>query len=146
MKDFKVSLHPGQAAIYNSPARFKVCAAGRRFGKSHFAALMLGIEALKSEKDLVRKDSRGNNLVSTVKLTIEHGVYYVAPTFDQAKRIMWPKLQELLGYERNGGFIRKENVNDGWLELISGRRIYIKGADNPHSLRGIGLSYVVLDE
>lgn len=142
MKDFQVSLHPGQAAIYNSPKRFKVVAAGRRFGKSHFAALMLGIEALKSEK--VLRDRQGNFVVRP--LTVEHGVYYVAPTFDQAKRIMWPKLQELLGYERNGGFIRNENVNDGWMQLISGRRIYIKGADNPNSLRGIGLSYVVLDE
>ncbi len=138
MKDFQVSLHPGQAAIFNSPKRFKVCAAGRRFGKSHFAALMLGIEALKSEHTAESG--------ITYPLTIEHGVYYVAPTFDQAKRIMWPKLQELLGFERTGGFIRRENVNDGWLELISGRKIYIKGADNPHSLRGIGLSYVVLDE
>lgn len=110
-----------------------MCAAGRRFGKSHFAALMLGIECLRDELN-------GHNL------TLEHGVYYVAPTFDQAKRIMWPKLKELLGYENTGGFIRRENVNDGWLELISGRRIYIKGADNPDSLRGIGLSYVVLDE
>lgn len=144
MKDFNVSLHPGQAAIYNSPKRFKVCAAGRRFGKSHFAALMLGIEALKNEKTVSRKDAAGNNTV--VSLTLEHGVYYVAPTFDQAKRIMWPKLKELLGYQSQGGFIARENVNDGWLELISGRRIYIKGADNPDSLRGIGLSYVVLDE
>lgn len=144
MKDFNVSLHPGQAAIYNSDARFKVCAAGRRFGKSHFAALMLGIEALKSEKPVSRKDEYGNHVI--VPLTIEHGVYYVAPTFDQAKRIMWPKLKELLGYAHQGGFIQRENVNDGWLELVSGRRIYIKGADNPHSLRGIGLSYVVLDE
>jgi hypothetical protein len=138
MRDFQVSLHPGQAAIYNSAARFKVCAAGRRFGKSHFAALMLGIEAL--------KDSHTAVSGKQYKLTIEHGVYYVAPTFDQAKRIMWPKLKEILGYEAQGGFIRKENVNDGWLELISGRRIYIKGADNPNSLRGIALSYVVLDE
>lgn len=131
--EFEISLHAGQIAIFNSPARFKVCAAGRRFGKSHFAALMLGYHALKQEH-------RG------YKLTPEAGVYYVAPTFDQAKRVMWPKLRELLGYERTGGFIRKENVNDGWLELVNGRRIYIKGADNPDSLRGIGLSYLVLDE
>ena len=130
---FVVSLHPGQAAIYNSPARFKVCAAGRRFGKSHFAALMLGVEALKTT-------DRG------YALTIEHAVYYVAPTFDQAKRVMWPKLNELLGHVKTGGLIVNSNINDGWLELISGRRIYIKGADNPDSLRGIGLSFVVLDE
>jgi phage terminase large subunit-like protein len=99
---------------------------------------MLGIEALKSE----HTSSNGN----VYPLTVEHGVYYIAPTFDQAKRIMWPKLSEVLGYEKQGGFIRRENVNDGWIELISGRRIFIKGADNPHTLRGIALSYVVLDE
>ena len=134
MGEFVVSLHPGQKAIYRSQARFKVCAAGRRFGKTHFAALMLGVEALKTENEYGQP------------LTIEHGVYYVAPTFDQAKRVMWPKLKELLGYAKNGGLIINENINDGWLELISGRKIYIKGADNPDSLRGIGLSFVVLDE
>lgn len=133
-KDFVVSLHPGQAAIYNSPARFKVCAAGRRFGKSHFAANMLGIEALREYNEAGHR------------LTGEHGVYYVAPTFDQAKRIMWPKLRNLLGFAISGGLIANENVNDGWIELVNGRRIYIRGADNPDSLRGIALSYVVLDE
>lgn len=135
MSEFVVSLHPGQSAIYNSPARFKVVAAGRRFGKSHLAALTLGVEALRTASER-----------SGVPLTTEHGVYYIAPTFDQAKRIMWPKLRELLGYERTGGLIRNENTNDGWIELVNGRRIYIKGADNENSLRGIGLSYVVLDE
>lgn len=132
--EFRVSLHPGQVAVFNDRARFKVCAAGRRWGKSHFAANMLGIAALEHENE------------AGYRLTAEHGVYYIAPTFDQAKRVMWPKLREILGYANQGGFIKKENVNDGWLELISGRRIYIKGADNPDSLRGIGLSYVVMDE
>lgn len=130
---FDLKLHPGQVAIYNSPARFKVCAAGRRFGKSHFAAAMLGIAALATEH-------RG------YKLNAENKVYYVAPTADQARRVMWPKLRTLLGYEKQGGFIRRENVNDGWIELISGRQIFIKGADNPDSLRGEGYSFVVLDE
>jgi len=80
------------------------------------------------------------------KLTPENKVYYVAPTADQARRVMWPKLRTLLGYQKQGGFIKRENVNDGWIELISGRQIFIKGADNPDSLRGEGYSYVVLDE
>ena len=134
MKEFEVSLHPGQAAIWNSEARFKIVAAGRRFGKSHFAAYCLGIAALLSENRF------------GYKLTAEAGVYYVAPTQDMAKRIMWPKLREILGYKAQGGFISRENTNDGWMELVTGRKIYIKGADNPDSLRGIGLSYVVLDE
>lgn len=134
MKEFRASFHPGQLAIYQSPARFKVVAAGRRFGKSHYAALLLIIHALMTE----------NQWGQT--LTTEAGVYYVAPTFDQAKRIMWPKIRELAGFERQGGLIRNENVNEGWIELISGRKIYIRGADNPDSLRGIALSFVVLDE
>ena len=139
MKDFNVSLHPGQAAIYNSPARFKVCAAGRRFGKSHFAAYMLGLYALQTEH--ISKSSG-----IKYSLNAENGVYYVAPTFDQAKRIMWPKLHNILGFESQGGLISRENVNEGWIELISGRRIFIKGADNPESLRGMGYHFVVLDE
>lgn len=142
-KVFSVELHPGQVAIYNSPARFKVCAAGRRFGKSHFAAIKLAEEALRTTKNYV--DSEGNTRIYS--LTQEHGVYYVAPTFDQAKRIMWPKLFELLGHAKDGGLIANFNINDGWIQLRgSGRKIYIKGADNPESLRGIALSYVVLDE
>jgi Terminase large subunit, T4likevirus-type, N-terminal len=133
-QSFVVSLHPGQAAIYNSTARFRVCAAGRRFGKSYLAANLLAIEALREVNE------------AGYTLNHSHGVYYVAPTFDQAKRIMWPTLHQLLGFERTGGLIRNENVNDGWIELINGRRIYIRGADNPDSLRGIALSYVVLDE
>lgn len=133
MSEFRVSLHAGQAVIFNSPARFKVTAAGRRFGKSHLAAYLLGIAALKGEH-------RG------YKLTEEAGVYYVAPTFDQAKRVMWPKLRSILGYQRSGGFIINENINDGWIQVIGGRKIYLKGADNPDSLRGIALSFVVLDE
>jgi len=131
--ELDVSLHPGQVSIYNSKARFKVVAAGRRFGKSHFAAAMLGLAALQ-------------NTHKGYKLTPENKVYYVAPTADQARRVMWPKLRTLLGYQKQGGFIKRENVNDGWIELISGRQIFIKGADNPDSLRGEGYSYVVLDE
>jgi hypothetical protein len=134
----RVSLHPAQAAVFNSTARFIVCVAGRRFGKSHLAAYLLGMHAMMNEKVL----SDG----TTIALTAEHGVYYVAPTQDQAKRILWPKLRNLLGYAKQGGLIANENTNDGWIELINGRRIYIKGADNPDSLRGIGLSFVVLDE
>ncbi len=134
MSTFKVGFHPGQMAIHLSDARIKICAAGRRFGKSHYAALELIIHAL------LDKNKYGYDLGA------EAGVYYVAPTFSQANRIMWPKIHELAGFERQGGLIRKENVNDGWIELINGRRIYIRGADNPDSLRGIALAYVVLDE
>jgi Terminase large subunit, T4likevirus-type, N-terminal len=129
-----IALHPAQQAIYNSKARFRVVVAGRRFGKSYLAAAILCVEALRDVNE------RGHVLGP------EHPVYYIAPTFDQAKRIMWRRLRKFLGYESSGGFIRNENVNDGYFELINGRRIYIKGADNKEALRGEGYSFVVLDE
>lgn len=130
----RIALHPGQQAIYNSAARFKVVAAGRRFGKSHLAAAALSVAAL--------EDVNGRGY----KITQEHPVYYVAPTFEQARRIIWPKLREMLGFEKTGGFIVNENTNDGWIELVNGHRIYIRGADNPDSLRGISPAFIVMDE
>ncbi len=48
----RVELHPKQTEVFNDSHRFKVVAAGRRFGKSRLAAWTLIIEALKStEKD-----------------------------------------------------------------------------------------------
>ena len=129
-----IPLHPGQAAIYNSPARFKVVAAGRRFGKTHLAAACLSIAA--SEES----NSRGH------LITPEFPAYYVAPTFEQAKRVVWPKLRQMLGYKSQGGLIVSENTNDGWIELNKGRRIYIRGTDNPDSLRGISPCFIVMDE
>ena len=128
----RVSLHDKQAEIFYDPTRFKVVAAGRRFGKSYLAAVTLFVEASKTEK--IRSDG------VRVDLTLEE-VYYVAPTFDQGKKIIWPLLKEL-GHE----LIANKWENTGELQLINGRRISIKGSDRPDSLRGVGLSYVVLDE
>lgn len=134
MADLRVQLHPAQAAIYNSTKRFTVVAAGRRFGKSHLAAVKLGVSAL-SERN------RQGHVLSS-----QQPVYYVAPTFDQAVRTMRPKLIKLLGWEKQGGFIANENINNGWIELINGVKIYLKGAENDDALRGEGNRLVVLDE
>ena len=121
-KELDVQLHPAQLEIFNSPARFKVVSAGRRFGKSRLAAWILIIKALQSES----KD-----------------VFYIGPTFQQAKDIMWNMLKELLdGTE----LIEQTHENTATMTLVNGRRISLKGSDRPDTLRGIGLSYVVLDE
>jgi hypothetical protein len=127
-----IELHPHQITIFRDEARFKVVAAGRRFGKSYLAAITLFVEAAKNTT--VRSDG------VEVDLALEE-VYYVAPTFEQGKKILWPLLKEL-GHE----LIQQKYENTGTLTLVNGRRISIKGADRPDSLRGVGLSYVVLDE
>lgn len=128
----KIELHPHQLAIFHDPARFKVVAAGRRFGKSFLAAALLFVEAAKTHK--TRSDG------VEIELQLEE-VYYVAPTFEQGKKILWPLLKEI-----GADLIESKYENTGTLTLFNGRRISIKGSDRPDSLRGVGLSYVVLDE
>jgi predicted phage terminase large subunit-like protein len=128
----QVSLHPRQEEVFYDEARYKVVAAGRRFGKSFLAAVTLFVEASKNEK--VRTDGE------RIDLALEK-VYYVAPTFTQGKEILWPVLKEL-----GGDLIAQAYENEASIRLINGRTIHIKGADRPNSLRGTGLSYVVLDE
>ena len=120
MADIKVSLHDAQMQIFKSKARFKVVSAGRRFGKSRLAAWVLLINALQSNS----KD-----------------VFYVGPTFQQSKDIMWGMLKEL-----GQDVIKAAHENTAVLTLINDRKIYLKGSDRPDTLRGVGLSYVVLDE
>lgn len=120
MASLNVKLHPAQMQILNSRKRFKVVAAGRRFGKSRLAAWLLLIMALQStEKD----------------------VFYIAPTFQQAKDILWGMLKEL-GNE----VITAAHENTAVLTLVNGRKIYLKGSDRPDTLRGVGLFFAVIDE
>lgn len=127
-----VELHPSQLDVFNAVTRYKVVAAGRRFGKSFLAAVTLFVEASKNTK--IRSDG------VEIDLALEE-VYYIAPTFEQGKKILWPLLKEL-----GSDLIATKYENTGTLTLVNGRRISIKGADRPDSLRGVGLSYVVLDE
>ena len=121
-RELDVSLHPAQLEIFNSTARFKVVSAGRRFGKSRLAAWILIIKALQSE---------------------DKDVFYIGPTFQQAKDIMWNMLKELLdGTE----LIEQTHENTATMTLVNGRKISLKGSDRPDTLRGVGLAYVVLDE
>jgi hypothetical protein len=120
MAELNIDLHPAQLQIFHSKKRFKIVAAGRRFGKSYLSAWLLLIKAIQSES----KD-----------------VFYIAPTFQQAKDIMWAMLKDL-----GRDLIAQAHENTAVLTLINGRKIYLKGSDRPETLRGVGLSYVVLDE
>jgi predicted phage terminase large subunit-like protein len=128
----EVSLHSRQEEVFYDEARYKVVAAGRRFGKSFLAAVSLFVEGSKTHK--VRSDGE------EIDLALEK-VYYVAPTFTQGKEILWPVLKEL-----GQDLIAQAYENEASVRLINNRTIHIKGADRPDSLRGTGLSYVVLDE
>ena len=120
MTDLNVTLHKAQMEIFTSPKRFKVASCGRRFGKSYLAAWVLIIKALQSTS----KD-----------------VFYVAPTFQQAKDILWAILKKI-----GKDVIKSAHENTATLTLVNDRKIYLKGSDRPDTLRGVGLAYVVMDE
>lgn len=110
-----------QQSVFNSKHRFKVVAAGRRCGKSRLSAVTLLIEGLNCPDG--------------------SSVMYVAPTLGQARTIIWDLLHDL-----GRPVIKSSHVNNLEITLINGRKILVRGADNPDSLRGVSLTYLVLDE
>ena len=133
MPELNFELHDKQLEVFNHPARFKVCAAGRRGGKSFLSAVILLIAGLQE------KNEHGQDLKRAE-------VFYIAPTFNQGKDIIWNLLIELGGMSSQGGVIESVRQNEGVLRLVNGRTIKVKGSDRPDTLRGVGLSFVVMDE
>lgn len=130
MAELNFSFHKAQMDVFQDPARFKLVVAGRRFGKSWLAASLCLIHALQ-ETNQYGYDVGSNDTY----------VFYIAPTFEQAKQAVWAKLKEL-----GQDVIKNINQNQGIFELVNGRKIVLKGADRPDTLRGPKLSFVVLDE
>lgn len=120
MTDLAISLLPWQQQVWDSEARFKVVAAGRRTGKSRLAAYLLIVNALQAKQGQV---------------------FYVAPTQGQARDIMW---QVLL--EAGHPVIKSSHINNLQVTLINGTIISLKGADRPETMRGVSLKFLVMDE
>jgi hypothetical protein len=114
-------LLPWQQTVFKDTARFKTIVAGRRCGKSRLSAVSLLVEGLKCPKG--------------------SAVMYVAPTQGQARQIIWDLLMDL-GRE----VIASSHVNNMDITLINGAKIYVRGSDRPDTLRGVSLTYLVLDE
>ena len=116
-----VQLHSGQMKVFQSPHRFKVVCAGRRWGKSRLSISTIIRAAAKEKKQRV---------------------WYVAPTYQMARQILWDDLQEVLPRK----WVRKKNDTTMTIVLKNGSEIALKGADKPDTLRGVALHFVVLDE
>jgi len=119
--EISYKLHDLQYQIYSDPSRFVVVSAGRRFGKTVLAVVKMITRAMESKKALI---------------------WYIAPTYKQAKMIAWKMLLEMTPQK----LVAKKNEVDLELTMINGSSICLKGADNEDSLRGVGLDFAVLDE
>lgn len=118
--DLNIKLLPWQQKVWNSKARFKVVAAGRRTGKSRLAAYLLIFYGLQAKTG---------------------HVFYVAPTQGQARDILWHSLLDV-----GHSVIKGSHINNLQITLINGATISLKGADRPETMRGVSLKYLVMDE
>lgn len=121
MAELNFQLLKWQQEVFKDPTRFKVIAAGRRCGKSRLSAVTLLIEGINCPEG--------------------SSVMYVAPTLGQARTIIWDLLMEL-----GRPIIKSAHINNLEITLVNGRKILVRGADNPDSLRGVSLTYLVMDE
>lgn len=116
--DFK--LLPWQEEVYNDSTKYKVIAAGRRTGKTFFAAVNMIVKRMESP---------------------EGDIVYVAPTQQQARDIMWDLLLDLAR-----PIVTNAHINNMELTFVNGAKIKLKGSDKPDTMRGLKIAYVVLDE
>jgi hypothetical protein len=116
-----IKLHPAQAQVFNDNSRFKVMVCGRRFGKT---------QALKAE------------MIKQAFCQANQVIWYVAPTYKQAKRLMWTELKQIIP----PSFIDYKSEVDLILRLKNGSSISLFGVDKPDGLRGSGVNLLCMDE
>lgn len=123
----KIKLTPAQKKIDESRARFKIIKAGRRFGKTNYAAYWILRNAL-----------------------LRPGLHwYCAKTMSLARDEFWPRLLELIpegaiATDKRGQPIR--NDRDYRVTLINGSIIACVSADKEDNLRGRKIASLVVDE
>ncbi len=110
-------LRADQRAIAGHPARFKVLACGRRWGKTTLG-LKLAVEAAE----------RGER------------AWWVAPTYGLAFE-PWRMLKRALADRWEAKLESARHI-----DLPGGGSLTVQSADDPDSLRGVGLNLVVVDE
>ena len=113
----EIRLRPPQMLVFTCEKRFRVLVAGRRFGKTYLASI-----------ELLRAASSPGRMV-----------WYLGPTYKQAKRIVWNRLKELT----RPYWKWKPSETDLSITLSWGSVIALRGADQYDSLRGDGLDFVV---
>ena len=110
-----------QKTVTNSKARFRVLITGRRFGKTYLAI-----------NEIAKYSSQPNKKV-----------WYVAPTYRQAKAICWNVLKEKMLAHR---WVKTINHSDLTITLRNNSTITLRGSDNESALRGVGLDKLIIDE
>lgn len=111
-------LHAGQQMIASHPARFRVLACGRRWGKTRVGAALCVATALRKGR-----------------------AWWVAPSYKMAA-VGW-RLVTQLGRQIPGAQVKQM---EQMIVMPGGGTVQVRSADDPQSLRGEGLDFLVMDE
>lgn len=117
----RLALHPKQAEVWRSRARFRVIVAGRRFGKTLYSRTRLIASALQAPRRF----------------------WYIAPTLKMAKDIMWSDLKQAI---HPSWLTSAPHETELRVHLKGGGEIQIHGAEDPDALRGRALGGAIFDE
>src|SRR5687768_4043783 len=120
--------HPGQWEIHNSHAPRRIVACGVRWGKTTCAAM--------------------EGLAAALQPAERSVGWVVAPTYDLADRVFREIQLAALTHIRHRILVMKESERRLVLRNLSGgiSEVRAKSADNPVSLLGEGLDWLVADE
>lgn len=115
-----IHAYPWQWKMLTNRTRFKVVVAGRRSGKTHYAATEVVEECKQPNRNIM----------------------IVAPTLGTVKDLYWDLLLKLIP----DVLIAKKTLSPIEIRLINGTIIRLRGADSERSLRGYSNNLVILDE
>ena len=115
--------HPGQAAIMDLPARFRIVAAGRRWGKSKMAAHLALEHALE-------------NPGATV--------WWVSPSYQQSNAYGFDKMEPFVSPDVVADTPKRTEPRA--FTLNNGSTVSFRSAEREDSLRGPGIDFLVIDE
>ncbi len=112
-----------QIDFHTSELRFNLIVGGRRVGKSKMALMELVKHCLETPGAMA---------------------WWVAPTITMAREVGWEEFKEYKDVLESAIYSVHETLLK--VRFKNGSSIYFKGADNERSLRGRGLTYLVIDE
>ena len=114
--------HDAQLLVHNSSARFRIVTAGRRFGKSLLAS-----------RECMARMIVPNQII-----------WIVAPTYDLTQKVFREVFWSFHKFLPH--WIKKSSEAEMTIELVNGSTIKCKSADNPISLIGEGVNFLIVDE
>lgn len=116
--------HPLQSKLWRTKAQFVAVAAGRGSGKTMLARM------------------RVVRYLPIKKPWPDPVYFYGLPTINQARRLAWEKIINLIPKE----WIKKVNISDMSIRTVFGSTLYILGMDSPHRAEGLQYDGGILDE